>query len=131
VSRARQEKDYSSSPLNHAVKGTQELWVFNPHLAGPRTQGERFRLQRWGRHAGGDLVRVYAGDGPMRSEVLGAWVFAVDEGRSLAIADDQAGTRWWLTPEEAARADAERERQAKKAILRRVAELEALLKTKG
>jgi Uma2 family endonuclease len=130
VSRSRPDKDYSSSPLKYAANGTRELWVFDPFLAGPRMQGGPFRLQQWQRDEQGELVRVYAGEGPIRSDVLDAWVFAVDEGRSIAIADDADGTHWWLTAVEKARADADRERRAKEAALQRVAELEALLKAK-
>jgi hypothetical protein len=56
----------------------------------------------------------------VRSETIGAWLVAVDEGRKLRVADDEAATRFWLTPTEA-------ERAAKDAALARVAELEAEL----
>ena len=120
VSPSRPDKDYGSSPLKYAASGTQELWVFDPELAGPKAQGGPFRIQVWRRDEGGSFARVYAGEGPVFSEAIEGWVFAVDEGRSLAIADDAAGTRWWMTPEET-------ERAAKEAALQRVAELEALL----
>lgn len=134
VSPSRPEKDYGSSPLKYAACGTDELWVFDPKLAGPKAMGGPFRIQMWQRDDNGQLTRVYTGEGPVYSEVLDAWVFAVDDGRSLAIADDVAGTRWWMTPEETARADAETERAAKETeraakeqALQRVAELEAML----
>ena len=120
VSPSRPDKDYGSSPHKYAASGTQELWVFDPNLAGPAVQGGPFRLQVWRRDEKGLFARVYAGEGPVLSDAVGGWVFAVDEGRSLAIADDAEGTRWWTTPEEA-------ERAAKEEALRRVAELEALL----
>jgi Uma2 family endonuclease len=120
VSAGHPTKDYSVAPEKYAASGTRELWVFDPELAGPRAHGGPLRIQIWCRDDVGDFARVYAGDGPARSPVLGAWVFAVDEGRRLRIADDEQGTSWWLTPTEA-------ERAAKEAALARVAELEALL----
>jgi Uma2 family endonuclease len=100
VSRSRPNKDYGSAPLKYAAAGVGELWIFDPELAGPKAQGGPFRLQIWRPGADGDFSRVYAGEGPARSQALDAWVFATDEGRSLAIADDEAGTRWWMTREE-------------------------------
>jgi hypothetical protein len=75
------------------------------------------------RYAASGFARVYAGDGPARSEALSCWLFAVDEGRRLRLADNADATDWWLTPEEA-------ERAAKEAALARVAELEAELATR-
>lgn len=49
--------------------------------------------------------------------VLRAWLFAVDEGRKLRLADDREGTAWWHTEAEHARA--------------RIAELEAELRRRG
>jgi hypothetical protein len=47
---------------------------------------------------------------------------AVDEGRRLRIAEDEALTSWWMTPEEA-------ERAAKEAALAKIAELEEQLQS--
>jgi Uma2 family endonuclease len=116
VSPSRPDKDYGSSPLKYAASGTQELWVFDPALAGPRTQGGPFRIQVWRRDEEGGFERVYAGEGPVFSQAIGAWVFVVDEGQSLAIADDEAGTLWWLTPEEMERAEKENERAEKERV---------------
>ena len=127
VSPSRPDKDYLSSPEKYAASGTAELWVFDPNLAGPEVRGGPFRLQVWTRAEDGSFERVYEGKGPVRSAAIGAWVFTVDEGRSLAIADDQAGTLWWETPEERERAEKEKERAEKESALSRVAELEALL----
>jgi hypothetical protein len=62
----------------------------------------------------------------------------VDEGRALAIADDEAGTRGWLTPEEteraakeAAQAAAAGERVAKEAAQARAERLAAMLRALG
>ena len=107
VSPSRPGKDYGSSPLKYAASGTEELWIFDPELAGPKAQEGPFRIQLWRRDPQGGFTRVYAGEGPVHSKALDAWVFAVDEGRSLAIADDQAGTRLWMTPEETERARAD------------------------
>jgi Uma2 family endonuclease len=127
VSPSRPDKDYGSSPLKYAASATQELWVFDPNLAGPKTQGGPFRIQVWRRDEAGEFERVYTGAGPVYSRAIDAWVFAVEEGRSLAIADDEAGTRWWMTPEEMERAEKERARAEKDTALRRIAELEAQL----
>lgn len=113
-------KDYTIGPEKYAASGTSELWVFDPELAGPHTRGGPFRLQLWCRTGDAELSREYAGPGPFRSRVLDAWVFAVDEGQRLRIADDEQGTSWWRTPLEAARERAD-------AAQTRIAELEAEL----
>ena len=110
-------KDYAIAPDKYAASGTRELWVFDPELAGPRAYGGPFRLQIWCRDEQGSFVRVYAGPGPVRSGVVGGWLFAVDEGRRLRIADDRDGTSWWMTPTETERAAKEAERRAKEAAL--------------
>jgi Uma2 family endonuclease len=115
VSTSRPGKGYSQSPEKYAANGTKELWVFDPRLAGPKAMNGPFRLQVWRRDENDDFRRVYAGEGPAWSEALGAWAFAVNEGRSLRIADDEAGTSWWMTREEAERAAKEAERKEKEA----------------
>ena len=141
VSEGNPRKDYSIAPDKYAASGTGELCVFDPMLAGPSSHGGPHRLQLWSRREDGALVRVYAGDGPVRSPVLGAWLVVVDEGRRLRIAEDEAATRFWMTAEEderaakeveraakeVERAAKEEERAAKERALARVAELEALL----
>lgn len=79
-----------------------ELWIFDPLLSGPTSHGGPYRLQVW-RREDDELVRVYAGDGPVRSQVLGASVVPVDEGRKLRISEDAEGTRMWRTAEETER----------------------------
>jgi hypothetical protein len=108
--------------------------MFDPLLAGPVSQGGPFRLQLWTRDDDASLSRVYAGDGPVYSPALGAYLVVVNEGRRLRIASDAECTDFWPTPAEAERAakEAERaakeaERGAKEAALARVAELEAKL----
>ena len=107
VSPSRADKDYTQSPDKYAASGTQELWVFDPKLAGPRALGGPFRIQVWTRDGNGDFRRVYADKGPAWSEAVKGWLFAVDEGQSLRLAADEAGTSWWMTREEAERASKE------------------------
>ena len=115
VSRSRADKDYAASPEKYAACGVPELWVLDPKMCGPKARGGPFRIQIWKRGEDGGFRRVYAGEGPAFSDVLGAWLFAVDEGRSFRLADDEAGTSWWMTPEESERAAKEAERAAKEA----------------
>lgn len=159
VSAHHPHKDYEQAPDKYAASGTRELWVFDPELVGPRAHGGPYRLQLWCRDETGAFTRVYAGPGPIRSPAVGGWLFAVDEGRRLRIADDEDGTSWWMTSAEAERAAKEtereaketereakerereakerereakeREREAKEAALARVAELEAQLGPAG
>jgi Uma2 family endonuclease len=116
VSPTRADKDYVQSPAKYAANGTQELWVFDPALAGSKALGGPHRIQVWKREDNGDFLRVYAGFGPAWSEAMKGWLFAVEEGQSLRIADDEAGTSWWMTGEEAERA-AKEEAQRRSALL--------------
>lgn len=124
VSANHPHKDYVIAPDKYAASGTRELWVFDPLLAGPRSQGGPFRIQVWRRDEHDSLVRVCAGDGPFYSDAVAAHLVATDEGRKLRIASDPAGSDLWLTAEEA-------ERAQKEAALGRVAELEAALRSRG
>jgi hypothetical protein len=72
-------------------------------------------VQVWARDGRGELVRVYAGPGPVRSPYLGAWLVVTEGGKRLRLSDDRAGTRLWPTGEEAERAAKEAERAAKEA----------------
>lgn len=123
---SRAKKDYVAAPEKCAAAGVEELWVFDAHLVGPRFGGGPHRIQLWRRSPNG-FARVYAGDGPVHSPYLDAWVFAVNEGRRLRIADDAAGTVWWLTAEERERTEKERERTENERLRARLAELEAQL----
>lgn len=138
VSETNPRKDYAIAPDKYAASGAQELWIFDPLLSGPSVHGGPYRLQIWHRREDGDFVRVFAGEGPARSPVLGAYAVVVDEGRKLRIADDVGATSFWRTAEEAEREakEAEREakeaeREAKEAALARIAELEARLSGRG
>lgn len=131
VSETNPREDYAIAPDKYAASGAGELWIFDPLLAGPSAQGGPWRLQVWQRREDGDLARVYAGDGPARSPLLGAWLVPTDEGRKLRIASEEAATQFWMTAEEAALAAKDAERIAKEAALARVAELEAELRRRG
>lgn len=120
VSENHPRKDYVSAPDRYAASGTEELWIFDPKLAGPKSHGGPFRIQVWRRGPEGEFTREYAGEGPVRSTAVGGFLMAVDEGRRLRIADDEGLTSWWPTPEEAERAE-------KEAALAKIAELEAQL----
>jgi hypothetical protein len=108
-------KDYTETPDQCAALGVRELVVFDPELAGPKALGRSQRLHLWRRSEAGIFERVASGDGPAESEVLGAYLVVVGEGRTLRIADDPAGTSPWAAEAEAA--------------LSRVRELEAELAT--
>ncbi len=123
VSENNSRKDYTVAPEKYAASGTRELWIFDPKLHGPKSHGGPFRLQIWQR-TGDSFSRTYAGDGPARSTAVNAWLFVVDEGRRLRVADDEAGTEWWQTAEEA-------ERAAKEGALARLAELEDQLRKRS
>jgi Uma2 family endonuclease len=141
VSKTNARKDYEVVPEKYDASGTQELCVFDPHLAGPRGEGGPHRMQVWRRDASGHFHHVYAGEGPVYSRTLGGYFIAVDEGRKLRVSNDEAGLQWWPTSGEVAweleaiqRAEKLAERKAKEAAqkgeqeaLARVAELEALL----
>jgi len=108
VSTTNPKKDYGQSPEKYAANGTEELWVFDPRLAGPRSTGGPFLLQVWRRAEDGGFQRLYAGPGPARSERLGAWIVVTSEGRRVRVADDPDGRMLWPTIEEQERAAKER-----------------------
>lgn len=120
VSNTNPRKDSTIAPDKYAASGTGELWVFDPLLAGPASQGGPHRLQLWTRRADGDLVRTYTGEGPVFSPVLQAWLVVTEEGRKLRIATAADAAQLWLTGEES-------ERAAKEAALAKLAELERRL----
>jgi hypothetical protein len=103
VSETNPSKDYAVAPDKYAASGTEELVVFDPHLAGPRTHGGPHRLQVWRRMDDG-FVRVYAGSGPSWSSVLGAHLVVVSAGRRLRIGATPDERQLWPTGEEAERA---------------------------
>jgi hypothetical protein len=123
VSNTDPRKDYDVALEKYAASGTRELWIFDPQLAGPRSQGGPHLLQVWERNDAGGLERVFAGDGPAYSNALSAHLVVVGEPRRLRIADDPSGGRLWPT-------EADVEREAKERALARIAELEAELAKK-
>ena len=123
VSTSNPHKDYVVAPAKYALLGTRELVVFDPGREGPAMDGP-YVLQVWRREDGGPtMTRVYAGDGPARSEELGAWLVPVERGR-LRIAEDEAGTQRWLTEAEAEaqarKQEAEARKQAEGALRRSI-----------
>jgi Uma2 family endonuclease len=121
VSATTSKKAYQDAPAKYAALGTRELVVFDPELSGPATAGGPFILQVWRRSDPGaesgnpspTMERVYAGEGPARSEELEAWLVPMPKGL-LRIADDEQGSQLWLTEaeqESAARKQAESARK--------------------
>jgi Uma2 family endonuclease len=106
VSAGHPYKDYAEAPEKYAACGIEELWIFDPKLEGPKRAGGPHRIQVW-RRVGDEFVREYAGPGPAWSEAVKAWLVATAEGERLRISDDDAGTRWWRTSDEEARARVE------------------------
>lgn len=131
VSESNPRKDYVTAPDRYSASGIGELWIFDPKLAGPKSHGGPHRIQLWRRDDDGGFSRLYAGEGPVRSPAVGGYLVAVDEGRKLRIATDEALSDFWMTAEEGEREAKEREREAKEAAQARIAELEELLRLKG
>jgi len=104
VSENNAKKDYEDAPAKYACLGTRELVVFDPEGLGPDFLGGPHVLQVWRRdEAGLTMTRVHAGEGPARSEELGAWLVVTSAGPAgyrLRIADDAEGGSLWLTAEE-------------------------------
>ena len=94
-------KDYIHAPRKYDQLGTRELVVFDPEAALPR-RGRRIVLQMFRRDAGGALVRVEAGEGPVHSAELDAWLVVQrgPAGARLRIARDASGTDLVATSEE-------------------------------
>jgi len=107
VSRDTAAKDYLDGPPRYAASGVGELWIFDPARHGRGLTGESSVLQVWQRSRSGDLLQVYAGDGPAYSEALGGWLVVTDKGTRLRVSDDEAGTALWPTAAERERARAE------------------------
>jgi hypothetical protein len=127
VSKTNATKDYSESPDKYAAAGVKELWVFDPEYAGPKSAGGPHPLQVWQRNGRGQFVRVYRGDGPARSALLGAWIVVTDRGRRLRVSDDEAATQLWPTGEEAECAAKEAERAAREKVEAELATLKQQL----
>jgi Uma2 family endonuclease len=125
------EKDYVQSPRRYAELGVEELVIFDPFPSDERRVFQLFRRAR------GSLRLIEATDGDrVRSKILGCHIRVAGSGAAtrLRIATGRHGEELFPTAEEAAlvvaeaaQAEAEAERRAKEAALRRVAELEAEL----
>ncbi len=113
VSSSNSEKDYQDAPAKYAALGTRELVVFDPERIGPPVSGGPFVLQVWRRNDAGAMERVYAGDGPARTEELNAWLIPTEPCR-LRIADDENGSNLWLTSAEQEAAARQQEAAARK-----------------
>jgi Uma2 family endonuclease len=128
VSPSNWEKDYTQSPQKYAKLGVEELLLFDePAMEGKSPASDPYVLQLYRKEKGGVLRRVYAGEGPVYSAVLGAWFRTV--GNKLTVTRDEGGTsivftyeeteRWWGKLEEEregrkeAEAKAKRERKAR------------------
>ncbi|MEZ4411328.1 MAG: Uma2 family endonuclease [Polyangiales bacterium] len=123
--------DYEDKPERYARSKTKEVWVFDPEMLGPGGGGRAFRLQVWRRGARGGFRRVYAGDGPARSEELGAWLVVTDDGTRLRISDDAEGTQLWPTEAEAERAEKDDALARERAALDEIERLRAELARRG
>jgi Uma2 family endonuclease len=74
VSRSNWKKDYEDAPEKYTVLGVEELLLVDLLAAkggSPAKGAEVFQVYRKG--GGGRLERVYAGAGPVYSEVMGVW----------------------------------------------------------
>jgi Uma2 family endonuclease len=135
VSPSNWAKDYVESPQKYAKLGVEELLLFDePAMEGKSPASDPYVLQLYRKEKEGVLRRVYAGEGPVYSEVLGAWFRTV--GNKLTVTRDEGGTsivftyeeteRWWGKLEEEreerkeAEAKAKRERKARERAERQV-----------
>jgi len=146
VSLSHPNKDYTTIQDRYAAMGCQELVVFDPTLAGPKSTGGPVLLQLWRRDDAGVFSRVHFANYAVFSEVLQAWL--VPEAKRLLIAEDEQGVWPWPTEAEhaqhqarqqqalaeRAQADAERAqahaehlRRSNEALQRELAELKAKL----
>jgi Uma2 family endonuclease len=91
-------KDYDHAPRKYDQLGTRELVIFDPEAARAR-HARRCPLQVFRRAASGELALVAAGDGPVHSAELDAWLVVVD-GLRLRVARDPAGSDLVPTAEE-------------------------------
>ena len=126
ASESNPNKDYAQAPDKYAASGTEELWIFDPLLVGPRAHGGPLRLQVW-RRTEGSFVREYAGEGPAWSEALGAWAVVTEGGKLLRVAASADGSGLWPTEAEAARAASEGARAEVEALRAQLREAQAEL----
>jgi Uma2 family endonuclease len=101
----RKKKDYKEVPPLYGELGIDELIIFDPRYQ-RRRQGHRFQVYR--QVEGRGFVRVEAtNDDRVRSEVLGAWVRCLGEGKAqrLRLATDPRGEAFVPTAMEKAEAE--------------------------
>jgi Uma2 family endonuclease len=101
------KKDYEDAPLKYAQLGARELVIFDPEAALlPERRGPRVPLQVYRRDPDGAFLRVYSGEGPARTDELGAFLVVQRDGAAtrLRLARDPAGTDLVPTAEERVRA---------------------------
>lgn len=126
------KKDYEDAPLKYAQLGTRELVIFDPEAALAALRGEkrgqRVPLQIYRRDEDGAFVRVYAGEGPVWSDELGACLVARPHGASvrLRIALDPEGKELVPTAAERARSEELARREAEERLRALEAELARL-----
>jgi Uma2 family endonuclease len=104
VSPKSRAKDYEWNPAKYSALGVEELAIFD---AEPRGE-EAFAIQLYRRAPRHQFLRVYAGPGPVKSDVLGAWLVVADGGAHVRLARDAAGKE--LVPAARERAAAAEER---------------------
>jgi Uma2 family endonuclease len=123
VSPSNWAKDYVESPQKYAKLGVEELLLFDePAMEGKSPASEPYVLQLYRKEKGGVLRRVYAGEGPVYSEVLGIWFRTV--GNKLTVTRDEEGKssvftyeeteRWWGKLDEEREGRKEAEAKAKR-----------------
>jgi len=112
VSERSRAKDYETNPGKYAALGVEELVVFDPEASGPGAPRNAIPLQVFRRSPRGQFLRVYQGEGPTQSAVLGAFLVASDAGHRLRLARNVEGTDMIPTPTEQARAAREEARSA-------------------
>jgi Uma2 family endonuclease len=114
----RKKKDYTEVPPLYAELGVEELVIFDPRFK-RRRQGLRFQVYR--NVTGRGFVRVETTNGDrVRSQVLGAWIRAMGEGKAqrLRLAAGPSGESLFPTATEKAQAEKEKaqaEREHEKA----------------
>ncbi len=117
VSRWHPNKDYERIQERYAFCRIQELIVLDPERFGPKRFGGPYPVQQWLLREQ-DLERTYAGDGPVHSSTLSAWIFP----EPLRICERADGSGEWLSRAELAEAHADDERAAREAAEARAAD---------
>ncbi len=117
VSRWHPNKDYERIQERYAFCRIEELIVLDPERFGPKRFGGPYPIQQWLLREQ-ELERTYAGDGPVFSQTLGAWVFP----EPIRICDSRDGSGPWLSHAEVAEARADDERAAREAAEARAAD---------